>query len=123
MLKFFYKELHTIHPELGEIYTTYPLHWDRGYVQFENEWSQFFKPSRYNWISFRPIYLHLELSNWKYRYVELSIGFLGFGIYIQHSLNTEEETETLNKEIDDLLEEMKSRHICEKCGEVFSDAN
>jgi hypothetical protein len=120
MVEFFHKETHTVHPELGEIYTTYPIWWKKGYVQFENEWKQFFNPSTYNWITFRPIHLHFEVTRYKWRYFEFELVVLGLGIYIHHSLNTDEESEALSQETDDLLEEMKSRCICKECGEVFN---
>ena len=82
-MKFFYKED-------GVLYLVGDGKW---YLQPINEWAQFLRPTRFNWITFTPIRLDFDLmlSGWRHFDVELFV--MGFGLRWHISFPTEKQRE------------------------------
>ncbi|MFV1916974.1 MAG: hypothetical protein ACC618_00585 [Patescibacteria group bacterium] len=86
----------------GEEQGIYLAEWQSGYIQFWEDWSQYLRPRRYNWLNFRPIWFEIDYDKLAGEHVSLEFGFLGLNLRFHQFVKDNERGRKLRKEVEDI---------------------
>jgi hypothetical protein len=74
--------------EYGDFYV---MQGEYSYLQTRQEWSQFLKPSRFNWLTFTFFHFDVDWHKIWYRHLTISAWLLGFGLVFYWGAPTDEQ--------------------------------
>lgn len=80
----------------------YLVAWKTGYIQFWEDWSQFLRPKRYNWLNFRPIWFEIDYDKLAGENFEIEFGLMGFNLRFQQFIRENNRGKELKREIKEI---------------------
>ena len=76
----------------------YLVEWKTGYIQFWEDWSQFLRPERYNWLNFRPIWFEVDYEKMAGEHLGIEFGLAGFNLRFHQFIRDNESGKEMRKE-------------------------
>ena len=86
----------------GEQKEIYLAEWESGYIQFWEDWSQYLRPRRYNWLNFRPIWFEIDYDKLAGEHFSIELGLLGLNLRFHQFVRDNEHGRKLDKEIEEM---------------------
>lgn len=76
--------------------------WKSGYIQFWEDWSQYFRPKNYNWLNFRPIWFEIDYDKLAGEHFSIELGLLGLNLRFFQFIRDNERGKKLRKDVEDI---------------------
>ena len=80
----------------------YLVEWKTGYIQLWEDWSQFLRPKRYNWLNFRPIWFEIDYGKLAGEYLGIELGLIGLNFRLHQFIRENKRSKEMTKDIKEI---------------------
>lgn len=91
----------------------YLVAWKTGYIQLWEDWSQFLRPKKYNWLNFRPIWFEIDYDKLAGENLGIELGLMGFNLRFQQFIRENNRGKQLKRDIKEIktVEEFHNEEV------------